>query len=445
MILHEKISAQLPAWRERIKVLAKEHGDVKVADVTVGQIVGGMRDIKSLLTDVSFVDPAEGIRFRGMSIPELLKKLPKARGGKMPYVGGLYYLLMIGEVPTKEQALEVEAEWAKRANVPDYVFKMIKSMPKETHPMTLFSQAVLALQNNSVFAQRYHSMKKDVYWEAALEDSLDLTAKLPVIAAYIYRMKYFGENKKPKYNPKQDYGMNFARMMKVADKKGYADLARLYFILHSDHESGNVSAHTMHLVGSALSDPYLSFSAALNGLAGPLHGLANQECLGWLIEVKNKFGGVPTRDELYKFAWDTLNSGHVIPGYGHAVLRVPDPRYMAQLEFAKKRFPDDELVRLAELVFDVVPQVLKEQGKAKNPAPNVDAISGTLQYYYGVREFDFYTVLFGVGRALGVTPNYVWARALGMPIERPKSLTTKMLEDVVAKATQPAELQPQPA
>jgi citrate synthase len=442
MILHEKISAQLPEWRERMKVLAKQHGDVKVADVTVGQIVGGMRDIKSLLTDVSFVDPAEGIRFRGMSIPELLKKLPKARGGKMPLVGGLYYLLMIGEVPTKEQAMEVEAEWARRADVPDYVFKMIKSMPKETHPMVLFSQAVLALQNHSVFAQRYHSMKKDVYWEAALEDSLDLTAKLPVIAAYIYRMKYFGENKKPKYNPRQDYGMNFSRMMKVADKKGYADLARLYFILHSDHESGNVSAHTMHLVGSALSDPYLSFSAALNGLAGPLHGLANQECLGWLIEVKNKFGGVPARDELYKFSWDTLNSGHVIPGYGHAVLRVPDPRYMAQLEFAKKRFPEDELVRLAELVFDVVPQVLREQGKAKNPAPNVDAISGTLQYYYGVREFDFYTVLFGVGRALGVTANYVWARALGMPIERPKSLTTKMLEDAVAKAEQPV---PQPA
>ena len=434
MILHEKISAQLPAWRERMKVLAKDHADVVVDHVTVGQIVGGMRDIKSLLTDVSFVDPAEGIRFRGMSIPEVLKALPKARGGKMPLVGGLYYLLMVGEVPTKEEAWEVEAEWGKRAVVPDYVYKMIKAMPKETHPMTLFSQAVLALQNQSVFVQKYHGMKKDEYWEAALEDSLELTAKLPVIAAFIYRYKYFGETKQPKYNPKWDYGLNFSKMLGVADRKGYADLARLYFILHSDHESGNVSAHTMHLVGSALSDPYLSFSAALNGLAGPLHGLANQECLAWLIEVKNKFGGVPTRDELHKFAWDTLNSGHVIPGYGHAVLRVPDPRYMAQMEFAKKYFPDDELVRLADLVFDVVPQVLKEQGKAKNPAPNVDAISGTLQYYYGVREFDFYTVLFGVGRALGVTANYVWARALGSPIERPKSLTTKMLEDVVAKA-----------
>ncbi len=412
MILHDKISAQLPAWRERMKSLVKEHGDVVVDQVTVGQVVGGMRDIKSLLSDVSFVDPAEGIRFRGLPIPELLKALPKGRGTKMPLVGGLYYLLMVGEVPTKEQAFEVEAEWAKRAVVPDYVYKMIKSMPKETHPMTLFSQAVLALQNGSAFARNYHTgMKKDVYWEPALEDSMDLTAKLPVIAAFIYRMKYFGETRKPRYNPKWDYGANFARMMGVEDKKGYAELARLYFILHSDHESGNVSAHTMHLVGSALSDPFYSFSASLDGLAGPLHGLANQECLGWLIDVKNQFGGVPTREQLYKFAWDTLNSGKVIPGYGHAVLRVPDPRYMAQMEFAKARFPDDELLRLAALVFEVVPQVLREQGKAKNPAPNVDAISGTLQYYYGVREFDFYTVLFGVGRALGVTANYVWARA----------------------------------
>ncbi len=438
MILHEKISVQLPAWRERIKSLGREHADIVIDDVTVGQIVGGMRDIKSLLSDISSVDPAEGIRFRGLSISELLKALPRARGGKMPLVGGLYYLLLIGEVPTREDAQAVEDEWARRATVPDYVFKMLKSMPKETHPMILLSQAVLALQNSSVFANKYHSMKKDAYWEAALEDSLDLTAKLPVIAAYIYRMKYFGESAKPKYNPRSDYGANFSRMMKVSDKKGYAELSRLYFILHSDHELANASAHATHLVASTLSDVYFSFSAGINALAGPLHGLANQESLAWLIDVKEKFGGVPARADLYKYAWDTLNGGHVIPGYGHGVLRVIDPRFVTLMDFAKKRFPDDELLRLADMMLDVVPSVLKEQGKAKNPAPNVDAISGTLQYYYGVRKFEFYTVLFGVGRALGVTANYVWARALGQPIERPKSLTTKMLEDEVAKAARTA-------
>jgi citrate synthase len=434
MILHEKVAAQLPAWRERVKTLVKEHGETVVDQVNIGQVYGGMRDIKSMVTDISFVDPATGIKFRGMAIPEVLAKLPKPRGAKMPYVGGLYYLLMIGEIPTRAQAEEVEKEWASRAVVPEHVFKMIRSMPKETHPMVLFSQAVLALESGSKFAKAYHDgVKKDAYWESTLEDSLDLTAKLPVIAAFIYRLKFFGETKKPKYNPRQDYGTNFARMMGVSDRKGYAELSRLYFILHSDHESGNVSAHATHLVGSSLSDAYYAFSAGLNGLAGPLHGLANQECLGWLISVRDQFGGVPSRDSLYKFAWDTLNGGKVIPGYGHAVLRVTDPRFTAQLEFAKARFPEDTLIRLAELVYDVVPAVLKEQGKAKSPAPNVDAISGTLQYYYGVREFDFYTVLFGVGRALGVTANLVWARALGQPIERPNSLSTAMLEEAARK------------
>ena len=439
MILHEKISAQLPTWRERIKALGKEQADVVVDEVTVGQIVGGMRDIKSLLTDVSYVDAGEGIRLRGMTIPEVLKKLPKARGGKMPLVGGLYYLLMVGDIPTKEEALEVESEWDQRADIPDYVYKMLKAMPKDTHPMILLTQAVMSLGVNSAFARKYkEGMKKEAYWEPALEDSLDLTAKLPVIAAFIYRYKYFGEKKKPKYNTKLDYGANFARMMKISDKKAYAELSRMYFILHSDHESGNVSAHATHLVGSSLADIFFAFSAGLAGLAGPLHGLANQECLAWYQDVLKRFNGVPSRDDLYKFAWDTLNSGKVIPGYGHAVLRVPDPRFTAFMAFGRANFPDDELIRLADMVFDVVPTVLKEQGKAKNPSPNFDAASGVLQYHSGVRDYEFYTVLFGIGRALGVTANYVWARALGQPLERPKSVTTKMLEEAVEKSKQPA-------
>lgn len=205
-------------------------------------------------------------------------------------------------------------------------------------------------------------------------------------------------------------------------------------MLHSDHESGNVSAHATHLVGSALSDIYLATSAGLNGLAGPLHGLANQECLSWLLDVYHKFGCVPSDSDMKQFAWETLNSGQVIPGYGHAVLRKTDPRFIAQLNFGKKYFPDDDIFCLATKVYEIVPDVLKQQGKAKDPWPNVDAISGALQYHYGVREFDFYTVLFGVSRLLGVTSNAVWARALGQPIERPKSVTTTMLEEIAARA-----------
>jgi citrate synthase len=428
MFIHEKIAEQLPAWRERVMKLIKEKGDVVIDKVTIDQIYGGMRGSMVLVSDISYVDPAEGIRFRGFSIPEVLKLLPKPDQAEMPYVGGLYYLLLTGEIPTKEQACLVEKDWADRSEIPNYVYETLRALPKSTHPMTLFTLAVQSLQTQSEFARRYQEgMRKDEYWEPMLEDSLNLTAKLPVIAAFIYNLKY-RNGEIPNVNPNLDWGANFAQMLGIADK-GYEELSRLYFILHSDHESGNVSAHATHLVGSSLADAYYAYSAGLNGLAGPLHGLANQECLGWLLEVREKFNGVPTKEELRKFAWETLESGKVIPGYGHAVLRVPDPRFTAQMKFAKERFPQDELVQLADMVFEIVPQVLKEQGKAKNPAPNVDAISGTLQYYYGVREFDFYTVLFGVGRALGVTANLVWARALGQPLERPKSLTTKMLEE----------------
>jgi citrate synthase len=437
MILHDKIAAQLPEWRERVKKLTKDYGDVVIDQVTAGQVYGGMRDIKSLVTDISYVDPAKGILFRGYSIPEVVAALPKPDGAAAPYLGGLYHLLLLGEVPTKAEAEEVEHEWAERSRVPDYVFEFIESMPRTTHPMVLFSMAVISLQAQSEFAKKYsEGMKKDAYWEPTLQDSMNLIGKLPTIASFIYRWRFKTINVPPvSADLNLDFGANFAKMMGVEDQDGYADLSRLYFLIHSDHESGNVSAHTTHLVASALSDAYFAFAAGLNGLAGPLHGLANQEALSWLLSVRKHFGGVPSREQLHQYSWDSLNGGNVIPGYGHAVLRVPDPRFIALLQFAKERFPKDELVQLADLVYDVVPQVLKEQGKSKDPAPNLDAISGTLQHYYGIREPNFYTVLFGVGRALGVLANLVWARALGQPIERPKSLTTKMLEDAVQKAT----------
>jgi len=444
MILHDKIAAQLPEWRERVRKLTKDHADVVVDQVTMGQVYGGMRDIKSLVTDISYVDPAKGIRFRGYTIPEVVAALPKPDGASAPYVGGLYHLLLLGEVPTKVEAEEVEHEWAERSHVPDYVFEFIESMPRTTQPMVLFSMAVISLQGQSEFAKKYNEgMKKDAYWEATLQDSMNLIAKLPTLAAFIYGWRFKTINVPPVADRSLDFGASFAKMMGVEDQRGYADLSRLYFLIHSDHESGNVSSHTTHLVASALSDAYFAFSAGLNGLAGPLHGLANQEALSWLLSVRKHYGGVPSREQLYQYASDTLNGGNVIPGYGHAVLRVPDPRFIALLEFAKERFPEDELVQLADLVYEVVPQVLKDQGKAKNPAPNLDAISGTLQHYYGVREFDFYTVLFGVGRALGVLANLVWARAVGQPLERPKSLTTKMLEDIAEKAAAGTTAAPQ--
>lgn len=432
MILYDKITDILPSWSERTSGIIKKYASLKVCDVTVEQIFSGIRGVQIQVSDISYVDPKEGIRLRGFTVPEILQKLPKYQDANYPMAGGLYFLLMTDTLPTAAQAMEVESEWKYRNRIPEHVLKTLQSMPENTHPMTLFSQAITAMQTESLFAKKYsEGLHKKDYWKYYLEDSMNLTACLPSLAAMIYNLRY-RQGKLELPDTELDWSANFAHMIGKGDNSEYQDLCRLFFILHSDHEGANVSTHTSHLVSSALTDVYLSSAAGMNGLAGPLHGLANQECIRWLLNLREHFDHFPNREDIENYIHDTLASGQVVPGYGHAVLRVTDPRFSAQYEFAEKFLPEDELFNLVKLIYRVTPPVLAASGKIKNPFPNVDAINGTLQYHYGVREFDFYTVLFGVSRILGITAHLVWARALGKPIERPKSLTTKMLEEYIA-------------
>lgn len=428
--LKSKLRQKIEEWRPRIKRLVEDYSDVVIDQVTVGNLIGGMRGLKALVTDISYLDPNEGIRYRGYTLPELIEQLPKPKGSEMPYVEGVWYLLLTGEMPSDKDVEEVVEEFQKRRILPMVVYEVIDASPCCSHPMTIFASAILALHRESFFVKKYNAgISKTEYWDPTFEDSMNLLAKLPEIATYIYA-KLYRDGKRIQSNPNLDFGANFAWMMGI--KSPYDVVSRMHFILHADHEGGNVSAHTGHLVASSLSDIYLSIAAMINGLAGPLHGLANQEVLRWLQDVREKMGGDdPTEEELKKFVWDTLNAGQVIPGYGHAVLRKTDPRYLIQREFSQKHMPDDPLFKYTDMLYKIVPQILTEQGKAKNPWPNVDAQSGIIQWHYGVREYDFYTVLFGIGRAIGICANIIWDRALMYPLERPKSITTAMLEELV--------------
>lgn len=423
--LKEKLSEKIPAMREEIKQLAKDYGTKVISEVTVEQAYGGMRGVKSLVCDTSEVDNNRGLIIREIHISELTEKTPEE----------ILWLLLTGELPNASDLETLKSDLQNRAtSVPQYVWDVLEAMPKDSHPMTMLSAAILAMDKDSVFKKRYdEGMKKDIYWEPMLEDALNLIARAPVIAAGIYRMRY---NKGPRIEPdkKLDMSTNFAKMLGIKDPDGkFADLMRLYLVLHSDHESGNVSAFTTHTVASALSNLYYAVSAGLNGLAGPLHGLANQECLKWILMVRDMFKGVPSDDELHKFSWDTLQSGKVIPGYGHAVLRQTDPRFTAFLNFGKKNCADDEVFQIVEKTFKVVPPILVQQGKAKDPWPNVDAASGCLLWHFGMTEFDYYTVLFGVSRIMGISSQAVISRAIGSPIVRPKSVTTKWIKNTVTK------------
>ena len=423
-LFKEKADAQ----NKEIKSILEQNGNKKIEDVTIAQAYQGMRGITGLVTETSLLDANEGIRFRGFSIPELREKLPKAEGGNEPLPEGLFYLMLTGEVPSQENVEHISSTWARRSHVPNHVFDVIEAFPVSAHPMTTFTAAILALQTESKFTKAYsEGINKKEYWSYVYEDAMTLIARLPRIAAYIYRRKYKNsEHIHP--DGMLDWSANFAHMMGY-EEDSFKELMRLYLVIHADHEGGNVSAHATHLVGSALSDPYLSFAAGMTGLAGPLHGLANQEVIRWIEEMcKELNSDQPTKEQIADYIHKTLTAGKVVPGYGHAVLRKTDPRFTAQMEFAKRHCPDDATVKTVWNVYEVAPPILESTGKIKNPWPNVDAHSGALLKHYGLIEEDFYTVLFGVSRALGVLASLCWDRALGFPIERPKSITTEWVK-----------------
>lgn len=427
-ILKDRFKVKAEASAAELKELLKQHGNKKIGEVQLSQIYQGMRGITGLVSETSLLDAKEGIRFRGYSIPELQKYLPKGPGGNEPLPEGLFYLMLIGELPDEEAVAYITASWQRRSHVPNHVFAAIDALPVTAHPMTMFVTGIMALQTESNFARRYaDGMSKKDYWDAVFDDSMDLIARLPRIAAYIYRRKYHN-NQHIQPNGLLDWAGNLAHMLGFEDES-FKELMRLYMTIHADHEGGNVSAHTTHLVGSALSDPYLSLAAGMNGLAGPLHGLANQEVVKWIMEMQKELKTeVPTKAQIESYVKNTLASGKVVPGYGHAVLRKTDPRFTAQMDFAKRHFSNDPLVQIVWNVYEVVPPILESLGKVKNPWPNVDAHSGALLVHYGMKEYEFYTVLFGVSRALGVLASLIWDRALGFALERPKSVTTDLVK-----------------
>nr|MBN2278903.1 citrate (Si)-synthase [candidate division Zixibacteria bacterium] len=420
--LQNKLAKMIPVLRDDLKDLAQKVGDKKISDVTVAQAYGGMRGVKAMICDTSVVYPDKGLIIRGIPIMDLRDKLPEE----------IFYLLCTGELPAKADLTALQKELAARSAVPKYVWSVLEAMPKDSHPMAMLNTGILVMQKESEFVKEYNKgMAKNEYWKPTMEDALNLLAKLPGIAAGVYRLR-FKKGNRIAYKKDLDWGANYARMLGIKDKTGvFTKLIRLYLTLHCDHEGGNVSANTCHTVGSALSDSYYAVSAGLNGLAGPLHGLANQECLNWVLDTMKKFKGAPTEEQIEKYAWETLNSGKVIPGYGHAVLRVTDPRFSAFLAFGKEYLPDSPVFQTVARVYDVVPEVLKKHGKAKNPWPNVDAGSGSLLYHFGLTEFPYYTVLFSVSRAMGMLSQLIINRAMGTPITRPKSVSTEWVKENV--------------
>lgn len=447
--LKSTLQRAIPAKQELFQQVKKGLAEKKIGDLTVGGTIGGMRGYKSLLWEASVVDPNEGIRFHGHTIQDCQGFLPTAKdevndahSEMLPE--SMFWYLLTGEKPSQEQINEFSAELASKAKLPSYLEKILDSLPTSLHPMTQLSIGISALNNDSTFAKAYEKgIPKSEYWEYVFEDSINLIAKLPSLVGRIYSNSYHQGAALGELNSDKDWSYNLSSLLGMtADSKNinhlsreegkdFVNLVRLYCALHGDHEGGNVSAHATHLVGSALSDPYLSYSAGVQGLAGPLHGLAAQEVVKFILEMhKNINGEISNSSKIEHYLWSLLNSRRVIPGYGHGVLRKPDPRFEAMLQFGLNRpeqFERDEYFHLVSNLSQIAPDVLTKHGKTKNPFPNVDSASGILFYHYGVRELHFFTVIFGASRSLGPLAQLIWDRILGLPIERPKSVDLKTL------------------
>ena len=416
-MLQKVLSEKISHWQDEIATLLKENGESKISDVSINQAYGGMRGVKGLICETSAVSADKGLIIRGHPLLDITHILPEE----------VFYLLLTGDLPNQTAKEDIQNQLRAHQNVPEYVWGVLSSLPDNSHPMTMLSIAIQSMQVDSKFVKKYDegTPKKD-YWKWTLDDGIRLIGALPGIAAGIYRMRF---NKGDRIEPANnlDWAGNYAHMLGF-EEDDFKKLMRLYLMLHCDHEGGNVSAFSSLTVSSALSSPFLSVAAGLNGLAGPLHGLANQECLKFVLEVHDHFKGAPDKKELEKFCWARLQNSRVIPGYGHAVLRCPDPRFTAFLSFGKDHIVNDDIFSIVERLYEVVPSVLKEHGKAKNPWPNVDAASGSLLYFYGLKEFNYYTVLFSISRAMGIIAQMVINRAMGIPIMRPKSITTEWIK-----------------
>lgn len=429
MQLKKILLTKIPPKKKKLSELKKKYGNISIHNVSVNELIGGMRSVKSMLWNTSILHPEKGITFYGNDINDLKSNLIKYKNGTQPIPEAMLFFLLTSEFPNINQVKDITLELHSRSKLPDKVIQLIKSFPKEMHPMTQLSSSILALQPDSIFFKNYQNgMSKDEYWEHTFEDILNLIAKLPNICALIYRNKYHN-GQLIEYDDTLDYTGNFCKMLGF-NNNDFHELMRLFLVIHADHEGGNASAHTCRLVGSTLSDPYLALSSSMNALAGPLHGLANQEVLKWLLKLQSFLKDNEkeiNKENIEEYAWQTLNNGKVIPGYGHSVLRVTDPRYLCQREFALKNLEDDELFKLVNLCYQVIPDVLKKHGKVKNPYPNVDCHSGVLLKYFGLDQYEFYTVLFGLGRSFGILSQLVWDRILNLPLERPKSVTLEWL------------------
>ncbi|HEV3270321.1 MAG TPA: citrate (Si)-synthase [Candidatus Rhabdochlamydia sp.] len=373
--------------------------------ITKEHLETGLRGFPVGYCTTSHVDPQKGLFYLGRPVKELATWQPEQ----------VIYLLYHGKEGNKQELEKFSEMIQQRSCCSKQVIAAIEALPRQGHPMKLFCIALLLLGMHE---------SADNY----ADDCLNMIAKVPHLAAAVIN-HHAGFGRTP--SPRLDLGYmeNFCYMLQVPDKreKELVSVMNLFNILHYDHGGGNLSTFVGKAVASGLEDMYGSICAAMCALEGPRHGRANQDCLEFVRGVLTELGEKATAKQVEELIRKRLLEKKLVFGFGHAVLRVEDPRATLQYDFVQKHYPDHPLVKVALLLRTEGSKVLLENPKISDPYPNVDAISGTMLTAAGFAYPEYYTVLFGLSRSIGIAVQIVYERTeardgRGTPIVRPKYL-----------------------
>jgi citrate synthase len=366
----------------------------------------GMRGFPVGTCPISDVDPVKGLSYGGFPIADLAHLEPEE----------VIHLLLRKELPDTNKLAVFHGELIGQGALNPGIIKLLESFPRDGHPMKWLLGGLVAM---GMF-EAHGDYRKDC---------LRVIAQLPELVAAIYRIRS-GWGAPIASKPELGWVENFVHMLGAPGAS--ADLTRLmrvFTILHFDHGGGNLSTFVGKAIASGQEDMYGSLAGAMAALAGPLHGMANQECLRFVKEVAAEIKDPTNLDEVSQYVENRLATGGVLFGFGHAVLRVEDPRATVQYALGEEIAQDDPLFRLAVSLRTAGVEALKKRPKISNPYPNVDAVSGTLLNACGLTDESYYTVLFGLARCVGIASQIVWERTearggKGLPIVRPKYLYT---------------------
>ena len=359
----------------------------------------GLRGVPVGTCRTSFVTPTEGVHYCGYPIRELASFEPE----------DIVYLLMNKELPNSSQSQEIRKDLASRAKIPGDLESVLRTLPKFGHPMDWLSVGI-------------HTLGMFDTTDDWKEDALNLIARMPRLMGLIFRIREGRDSNIPEDDTSLSLVDRFINTLGLenVDQDVMKRVISTYLVLHMDHGGGNLSTFTGKAVASGKATVYSSIDGAMNALSGPLHGRANQSCLEFVLKI-----GTSDTDEVEAFVRAELDAGRPIFGFGHAVLRVEDPRATVQFELGEKICPNDENFKIIRTLRDVAPRVLGENPKISNPNANVDIASGALLHHVGLTDPTYYTTFFGWARVAGIGAQIVDERSVfrggkGVPIYRPK-------------------------